>query len=81
MEALNHLSKMFLWLIAILCILAYVQFWLLPYLRNKIVFYFMSRKIRRMAKKHTGETNKALNEVADMIRDFAKNEKLHDDEE
>ena len=66
----------FIWLIAIISILIFFRFFLLPYIQRKIIFWFMSMKIKKMAKKHSGKEAELLNEIAKGLSEINKTEKL-----
>jgi hypothetical protein len=77
--------KLLLWAIAliILCIAAmYLWYgYIVPYIQTKYILWKSSAMIKKMAKKHTGETAEALNKIAKEFRAAAKNVKIFDDKE
>ncbi len=75
-----NLLEAFLWFITIGLFIFFCTFWLAPFLKNKITFWWLSLKIRRMAKKYDGETKKNLNRIADGLMDLSRNENIDDED-
>ncbi len=64
------------WCIATLLVCVFFKFFLLPYIKNKSMFWIMSRKLKQMSKKHDGELGEKIKEMAKTINEASKNEKL-----
>ena len=70
-----------LWFMAILGVAIFFKYSFIPYIKTKMMFWFFSVRIRRMAKKYDGETAEQLNELAKQLMDVSKSEKLIEDSE
>jgi hypothetical protein len=65
-----------LYIIAGILTLIFFSFFLHPFLKNKWIYYTSYRKVKKMAKKHDGETGDLLNKLADSLKQANKEEKL-----
>jgi hypothetical protein len=68
-------------LILIICSLGvaiFINFFLIPYLRNKRVLFVSIRKLKKISKNHNGETKERLDEIIEGLKELDKNEKLGD---
>jgi len=54
----------------------FLNFFLLPYLRNKWVLFTFTRKLKKMSKNHNGETKEKLEGIIDGLEELNKREKL-----
>ncbi len=74
------LAHCFCWGMAIVALFIFLKFYFLPYIKNKWMFYIMSRQIKIIAKKYDGETEEQLKKIAKGLMDLSKSEKLIDNE-
>lgn len=67
----------FIWIIAICLSLLFVRYYLFPFVRRKIRFYFLSKKIKKIANKTPpGESRDKLNEISIGLRNVGKEGKI-----
>jgi len=70
-----------MWIIITFFTAIFLEFNLIPYISRRYTFWKMSRQLKKMAKKYPGEAREKLNEIAELIKELGKNEKLIDDED
>ena len=57
-------------------IIVFLNEWFIPWVQVKYTFYKLGRVVKKMAKKYDGDTKDKLNEIADGLRNIAKEEEL-----
>ncbi len=71
-----EIIKIYLWSIVIFSLGIFLVYYFIPYLKRKILFWKMSRNIKRMSKRYTGEIRDKLEHISELIKDISKEEKL-----
>ncbi len=72
----NGNGMILLWIIAVMGIVYFLWWHLLPFIYTKLVFFILSIKIKRMAKRYDGETREKLLHIGKGLKDISKEEEL-----
>lgn len=59
----------------------FLHLYFIPFIKRKCLFWFWSKKIKRMSKKHDDEIGQDLKEISDDLMDVCRDEKMVDDNE
>ncbi len=72
--------NLILWFLAVATILVFWKFYFYPYIHDKYTFWKLSRHLRKMANKYSGETKEKLIEISKMLNEISKATKLGDND-
>jgi hypothetical protein len=68
--------KELIWILAILSVLYWIWKYLIPFITVKFTFWLLSVKIKRMAKRYSGDLSRELKDISSGLNEISKETKL-----
>jgi hypothetical protein len=65
-----------IWTLAILSIMFFIKHYLIPFLKEKIMYLKMAKEFKKMGKKYTGETGEKFKHLVEILKKAAKETKI-----